>query len=712
MRTSFTKTLLGLSLSAIVGFQSAQAGEPVSGDDWLHVEGNKILDMQGNEVWLTGVNWFGFNAGERTFHGLWSVNLDSTMESMADRGINLLRVPISTELLLEWKNGIYKTVSVNTSTNPDLIGKNSLEVFDASIASAKKHGIKILLDVHSAEADNSGHYAPLWYKNAITSADFYSTWAWVAERYANDDTILAFDLENEPHGQPWGAGDFAKWDNSTDENNWKYACEEAANRVLDKNPNMLVMCEGIESFPIDGVTWTSGDEKQYHNNWWGGNLRGVRDYPIDLGARQSQFMYSPHDYGPKVFLQPWFYDGFNKDTLYNDVWKDNWMFIHEENIAPLLIGEWGGFMDGGANEQWMVAIRDLIVEHKLHHTFWCLNPNSGDTGGLLDHDWTTWDEAKYALFKPSLWSDGSKFIGLDHQVTLGSSGTNVAQYYGATQPSVSITSPSANDQTVVGSDQVISYSLNKAAGVKVYINGQLHTSSASSSQVVIAVPVVEGLFTVKVVAVDSAGQELAVSDGIVLDAVTDIQLDPQISISSPSVGSSTTVNADIPVEVVLKDAAGFGTTLNGVESSFTGNVGSVSAPAVAGDYLLTVTAQDQFGTGLGITDTVIVSVMDVPVSAVTCVVGAADTWGTGFVINSVAVTNTGDASISGWEVELTFNKPFAFDNGWGGQFVDGGQILTVSNVEYNGALASGESASFGLQGGITDGFEAPTCVVK
>ena len=30
-----------------------------------------------------------------------------------------------------------------------------------------------------------------------------------------------------------------------------------------------------------------------------------------------------------------------------DCWYDNWAYLHEEGIAPLLIGEWGGFMDGG-----------------------------------------------------------------------------------------------------------------------------------------------------------------------------------------------------------------------------------------------------------------------------------------------------------------------------------------------------------------------------
>ena len=30
-------------------------------DDWLHVEGTNIVDKNGNKVWITGANWFGFN---------------------------------------------------------------------------------------------------------------------------------------------------------------------------------------------------------------------------------------------------------------------------------------------------------------------------------------------------------------------------------------------------------------------------------------------------------------------------------------------------------------------------------------------------------------------------------------------------------------------------------------------------------------------------
>ncbi|MDE5648396.1 MAG: dockerin type I repeat-containing protein, partial [Oscillospiraceae bacterium] len=68
-----------------------------------------------------------------------------------------------------------------------------------------------------------------------------------------------------------------------------------------------------------------------------------------------------------------------------------------------------------------------------NHTFWCLNTNSGDTGGLLDSSFKVWDDEKYNLFEPSLWqtSKTGKYIGLDHQTPLGTNGTgiSVSDYY-------------------------------------------------------------------------------------------------------------------------------------------------------------------------------------------------------------------------------------------------------------------------------------------
>ncbi|MFJ6793973.1 cellulase family glycosylhydrolase [Streptomyces sp. NPDC091268] len=417
---------------------SAPAAEAPAGDDWLHTSGNKIVDKNGDEVWLTGANWFGFNAGERVFHGLWSGNITDITKSMADRGINLVRVPISTQLLLEWKNGQATVPSgVNNYANPEIAGKTSLEIYDYWLALCKQYGIKVMLDVHSAEADNSGHVYPVWWKGTVTTEQFYAAWEWVTARYKANDTVVAMDIKNEPHGK---ANETlrAKWDGSTDQDNFKYACETAGKRILAINPNVLVLCEGIEVYPRAGVNWSSTTATDYYSTWWGGNLRGVRDHPVDLGADSDQLVYSPHDYGPLVYAQPWFTGDWNRTTLERDVWDPNWLYLHKENKAPLLIGEWGGFLDNGPNEKWMKALRDLIVERRIHHTFWCLNPNSGDTGGLLLGDWKSWDEAKYALLKPSLWQHGGKFVSLDHEVPLGGAGSttgiSLGEVYGGGEP--------------------------------------------------------------------------------------------------------------------------------------------------------------------------------------------------------------------------------------------------------------------------------------
>ena len=120
--TRTKKTLLSLALAMTVSFSSYAASTAVADDDWLHVQGNQILDAQGNNVWLTGANWFGFNTSERVLHGLWSVNLETTINAIAGRGINLLRVPISTELLHEWQNGVSTIAQINSHANPTLDG--------------------------------------------------------------------------------------------------------------------------------------------------------------------------------------------------------------------------------------------------------------------------------------------------------------------------------------------------------------------------------------------------------------------------------------------------------------------------------------------------------------------------------------------------------------------------------------------------------------
>jgi len=430
--------------------------EFVQGDDWLTTDGDRIVDQNGTEVWLTGCNWFGYNTGSNLFDGVWACNMREALESIADHGFNLLRIPMSAELLLQWSNGEYPEANYNHAYNPELESMNSLEIFDYALDILAANGVKVMIDIHSLPTDAMGHNLPLWYTDSMTVDDFYEALDWLSARYANNDTIIAYDLKNEPHGKA-SEPDHAIWNDSEDANNWRYVAQTAGNIILDNNPHALIVIEGIQIYPIDPVSnnFTSTNDDDYYNSWWGGNLRAVADYPIDFGSpeRNAQVVYSPHDYGPAVYAQPWFEGGFTYESLYEDYWHDAWLYIDEEQIAPLLIGEWGGFMSGD-NLTWMTYMRQLIADYHLNHTFWCFNANSGDTGGLVLDDFVTWDTEKYNFVREVLWQDADgNFIGLDHVIALGDNGICLSDFSGLEAvPVVNPGAPVSSDGSVTTGD--------------------------------------------------------------------------------------------------------------------------------------------------------------------------------------------------------------------------------------------------------------------
>lgn len=477
-----TASALSLSMPNMTAEMNAAAADDMN-DDWLHAEGSRLYDMNGNEVWLTGANWFGLNCIEYSPHYLYAGDIDDMLQSVADRGINVIRFPISTELILSWMNGTPYQISaggMQAVYNPPVdqddgnggvvkagtygnLNQEFVEAdgktlitsdrgFDIILDKCKKYGIKAFIDIHSPHADNSGHNYNLWYGKETADGTMVTTelWmeslVWIAEKYKDNDTLIGYDLKNEPHGKGQEGAQAAKWDGSTDENNWAYAATKCADAILDVNPHALIFIEGVEqslSGALPGDYWGMPDRRDnspYIGAWWGGNFRGAREYPIKPKHGTSQIVYSPHDYGPSVYAQTWFNKDFTTQTLLDDYWYDTWAYINAEDIAPELIGEWGGHMDGAENQKWMTLLRDYMIEHHINHTFWCLNTNSGDTGGLWkniscgQYEGTTkleWEEEKYALMEPSLWqtSETGKYIGLDHKVPLGKNGLSLNEFY-------------------------------------------------------------------------------------------------------------------------------------------------------------------------------------------------------------------------------------------------------------------------------------------
>ncbi|OYW60632.1 MAG: hypothetical protein B7Z30_03865 [Rhizobiales bacterium 12-68-15] len=391
---SATGTILNDDLSGNepvvnVSDTSVTEGDPATGAaaaGWLSTSGNQIIDASGNTVQLAGVNWFGFESSNFAPHGLWTRGYQEMMDQMVDLGFNTIRLPFSSEMLhtTAAPNGI------DFSKNPDLQGLSAIEIMDKIVEYAGEIGIRIILDHHRSDAGAGTSDNGLWYNSEYTEAEWIEDWQMLAERYADAPAVIGADLHNEPHNGTWGGGGV---------NDWAAAAERAGNAIGDVNANWLIFVEGVGSY--DG-----------NNYWWGGNLEGVRDRPIDLEL-DNKLVYSAHDYPNSIYNQPWFQSSDFADQL-PAKFDEMWGYIYREGIAPVYIGEFGTRLEDPKDAPWFEAITSYIAgdfdndgtidipegDQGISWTFWSWNPNSGDTGGILANDWTSVNTNKLAYLEP------------------------------------------------------------------------------------------------------------------------------------------------------------------------------------------------------------------------------------------------------------------------------------------------------------------------
>ena len=163
----------------------------------------------------------------------------------------------------------------------------------------------------------------------------------------------------------------------TTANDWRLAAQRAGNAVLAINPHLLIFVEGTDCF--------NGD-----CDWWGGNLQGVTQFPVALSV-PNQLVYSAHDYGPTVFQQPWFNSTTTTASLQAQ-WNKEWAFTHNNNIAPLWVGEFGTGNTApdvqnaaaGSEGQWFSNLVQFIgARPSMSWTYWALNGE--DSLALLDN---------------------------------------------------------------------------------------------------------------------------------------------------------------------------------------------------------------------------------------------------------------------------------------------------------------------------------------
>ena len=416
--TTVALAIAGAAVAVAMVNTTASAATGGTGTGFLSTKGTQIVDSTGAPVRLTGLNWFGMETDNKTFHGLWaSVTWKSMMDHMAQLGYNTIRVPYSDDALA----ADAVASSVNTYTNPDLTGLSPLQILDKVVDYAGQKGMRIFLDRH--RPTTAGQSA-LWYTSAVPESTWIANMQMLAKRYAGNPTVVGIDLHNEPHadgtdpagtGACWGCGDTTR--------DWRLAAQRGGDAVLAANPNWLII--------VEGVSCTSGGNANVWDTvpdepcgWWGGNLSKAKDYPVQLSVA-NKLVYSAHEYGISVYHQSWFDDATFPANL-PAIWNSMWGYLVKQNIAPVLIGEFGSTLADPKDSVWMTELMKYLGTGTsgMSFTYWSWNPDSGDTGGIVQDDWVTVNQNKQDILQPYLIPPvGSAGASSGSSATASASGT-------------------------------------------------------------------------------------------------------------------------------------------------------------------------------------------------------------------------------------------------------------------------------------------------
>jgi endoglucanase len=352
---------------------------------YLHTDGAALRDARGNQVRLSGVNWFGLETCAFAPDGLGTRSWWDWLDQVRALGYNTIRLPFSDQLLDPRSQPQY----INYNLNPDLRGLSGLQIMDRIIAGAGARGLRILLDRHRPDC---AAQSPLWYTASVSEHRWIGDLVFLAHRYRNQPAVIGIDLQNEPQQTAtWGDGHLA-----TD---WRLAAERAGNAVLRVNPHWLIFVQGVSVYKGDPY-------------WWGGNLEGAATAPVRLTV-PHRLVYEAHDYGPSLYPQGWF-SAPNFPQNLPHVWDTHWGYLAEQGIAPVVLGEFGGrtvapdvVATRARQGKKPTTVRDGIwqrslIQYLARHPaigfmYWSLTPDSQDTGGLLNDDWWTASITKQRL---------------------------------------------------------------------------------------------------------------------------------------------------------------------------------------------------------------------------------------------------------------------------------------------------------------------------
>jgi len=415
---------------------------PVRCGSWFGLEGrhepsNADVNKSGApmELYMGNTFWANNNAGTNR-------TIQQTMTEITNAGINMVRFPVTPQTL---NANDPQGRDPNLKNHPSVRIANSRLALETFVKLAAQNNIQVLLDMHSCsnfvgwrkgrldarppyvDRDRENYdfkretfsCAATGNPSTVTTIQAYNETLWLNDlrtlaglgQQLGVDNIIGIDIFNEPWDYTWAE--------------WKGLSERAYQAINAVNPNTLVFVQGISGTAgnQDGTPTTITQVpfgSTATNPNWGENLFEVRTSPPAIP--KDRIVFSPHTYGPSVFVQRQFMDpaqtqctGLEGDaagnarcnvvinpTLLRNGWEEHFGYLKGLGYA-VVVGEFGGNLDWpggqaairdrnrwgylapGADGLWQNAFVDYMVSKGIEGCYWSINPESGDTAGWYSH---------------------------------------------------------------------------------------------------------------------------------------------------------------------------------------------------------------------------------------------------------------------------------------------------------------------------------------
>ena len=124
-----------------------------------------------------------------------------------------------------------------------------MEILDKTVESLTQAGVAVILNNHISDAgwccsykDSNG----LWHNKNYTSDQWVEAVAGLSERYLSNILVIGHDLRNEIRPDEVNKMK-PSWNYGPKDEDWKHAATIAGNEILKRNPNQLIIVEGMIS---------------------------------------------------------------------------------------------------------------------------------------------------------------------------------------------------------------------------------------------------------------------------------------------------------------------------------------------------------------------------------------------------------------------------------------------------------------------------------